>query len=65
MDTHLLDKLDLFASIRQMSLADVEQRLPDLDAERAALSLLRRSLAARDRVKRRRQPAGKEARRAD
>ncbi len=47
------DKSDALATLRHLTLADVEQRLADLDAERAALSLLRRSLAARDRAKRR------------
>jgi hypothetical protein len=46
---------DLPSLLKKLTLADVEQRLADLDAERAALSLLRRSLAARDRAKRRRQ----------
>ncbi len=44
---------DALAALRHLSLAEVEQRLADLDAERAALATLRRSLAARDRVKRR------------
>ena len=44
---------DTLAAIRQLSLIEVEQRLADLDAERAALSMLRRSLAARDRARRR------------
>jgi hypothetical protein len=48
-----VEKLDLFAGLRQLTLADVDRRLVDLDAERAALSLLRRSLAARDRARRR------------
>ena len=51
----MLDKPDFLASIQQLTLSEVEQRLAELDAERAALSLLRRSLAARDRAKRRRQ----------
>lgn len=46
---------DTLTALRHLSLADVEQRLADLDAERAALSLLRRSLAARDRARRRMQ----------
>ncbi len=57
----MLDKPDVLASLKRLTLAEVEQRLADLDAERAALSLLRRSLAARDRAKRRRQHVGKEA----
>jgi hypothetical protein len=40
-------------TLRDLPLAEVERRIAALDAERAALSLLRRSLAARDRVKRR------------
>lgn len=44
---------ELLTAIRTLSLADIERRLADLDAERAALSLLRRSLAARDRAQRR------------
>jgi hypothetical protein len=44
---------DALAALRQLTLAEVEQRLADLAAERAALSLLRRSLAARDRARRR------------
>jgi len=39
-------------ALRTLPLVEVEKRLADLDAERAALSLLRRSLAARDRAKR-------------
>lgn len=44
---------DALAALRHLSLAEVERRLADLDAERAGLSLLRRSLVARDRAKRR------------
>ncbi len=43
---------DALAALRQLPLNEVERRLAELDAERAALSLLRRSLAARDRAKR-------------
>jgi hypothetical protein len=50
---HAPDTTDALATLRQFTLAEVEQRLADLDAERAALSLLHRSLAARDRAKRR------------
>jgi hypothetical protein len=49
----LTETTDPLAALRQLSLAEVEQRLADLDAERAALSLLRRSLAAPDRARRR------------
>jgi hypothetical protein len=44
---------DILSGIQRLNLADLDRRLADLDAERAALSLLRRSLAARDRAKRR------------
>ncbi len=47
------DKTDALTALRQLTLAEVEQRLADLDAERAALTLLRRSLAARERARRR------------
>ena len=40
-------------AVRHLTLADVEKRLADLNAERAALSLLRRSLAARERSRHR------------
>jgi hypothetical protein len=46
------DPLD---ALRHLTIDEVEQRLADLDAERAALSLIRRSLAARDRAHRRAQ----------
>jgi hypothetical protein len=49
---------DVLASLRQLSLGEVEQRLADLDAERAALALLRRSLAARERARRHRTAPG-------
>jgi hypothetical protein len=49
----LPEATDALAALRQLSLAEVEQRLADLDAERAALSLLQRSLAARERARRR------------
>lgn len=42
---------DPLAAIRRMTLAEVETRLVELDGERAALSLLRRSLIARDRAR--------------
>jgi hypothetical protein len=44
------DTTDALTALRHLTLNDVEQRLADLDAERAALSFLRRSLAARDRA---------------
>jgi hypothetical protein len=45
--------LDVLVALRTLTLDEIEQRLVALDAERAALSLLRRSLAARDRAVRR------------
>lgn len=56
MNTVVADKSDLLTALRCLRLAEVEQRIADLDAERAALSLLRRSLVARDKCKRRAQP---------
>ena len=53
--TFVTHPTDAFVAIRHLSLTEVEQRLADLDAERAALSLLRRSLMARDRARRRSQ----------
>jgi hypothetical protein len=50
------EKADAFAALRQLSLTEVESRLADLNGERAALSLLRRSLVARERARRRLQP---------
>src|SRR5262245_18072506 len=50
MSPDVSDTPDVLDRLRQMTLAEVEQRLADLDAARAALSLLRRSLAARDRA---------------
>ncbi|HLN26425.1 MAG TPA: hypothetical protein VK395_01630 [Gemmataceae bacterium] len=47
------EKPDALTTLRQLTLTEIEQRLADIDAERAALSLLRRSLAARERVRRR------------
>ena len=49
----MLDKPDILTSIRQLTLSDLDQRLAEIGAERAALSSLRRSLVARDRAKRR------------
>lgn len=53
MENPILEKAVLLQSLGKIRLQEVETRLAELDAERAALSLLRRSLAARDRVKRR------------
>jgi hypothetical protein len=49
----MLDNLDLLTSIQRLTLAEVDKRLADLDAERAALSFMRRSLVARDKAARR------------
>jgi hypothetical protein len=43
---------DALDAIRTLTLPDIERRLADLDAERAQLSSLRRSLVARERAKR-------------
>jgi hypothetical protein len=51
----------VLAALRNLSLAEVEARLADLDAERAALALLRRSLAARERARRRAAPPARQA----
>jgi hypothetical protein len=40
-------------AVCNLTLADIEQRFAELDAERAQLSSLRRSLVARERAKRR------------
>ncbi|NLE38408.1 MAG: hypothetical protein GX621_10325 [Pirellulaceae bacterium] len=40
------------SALRELSLADVEQRLAEIDAERAGLALIRRSLMARERSRR-------------
>jgi hypothetical protein len=54
MENTMLDKPDpLTDAIETLTLAEVEKRLADLDAKRAAYSLLRRSLSARDRAARR------------
>jgi hypothetical protein len=49
----LNSKTDAVAMLQKLTLTEVEERLDELDAQRAALSLLRRSLAARERVRRR------------
>ena len=43
--------IDPIAILRQLTLEQVEQRLAELDGERASLSLIRRSLVARLRAK--------------
>jgi hypothetical protein len=50
---------DVLTALRDLSLAQVEQRLAELDAERTALSTLRRSLVARDRARRQSRQAEK------
>ncbi len=42
-----------FEALQTLTLEQVEQRLLELDAERASLSLIRRSLAAKERTRRR------------
>ena len=44
---------DALNALRRLTLEEVEARITDINGERASLSLLRRSLAARDRAKRR------------
>lgn len=44
---------DALGAVRNLTLADIERRLTELDAERAQLSSLRRSVVARDRARRR------------
>jgi hypothetical protein len=44
---------DLLLQLRQLTLPELTKRLDDLNAERAAVQLLRRSIAARDRALRR------------
>jgi hypothetical protein len=56
---HIPDALSAF---RNLTLADLERRLADLDAERAQLSSLRRSFVARERAKRRAARTGKSTR---
>lgn len=45
--------VDPFEALRNLTLEQVEERLSALDAERASLSLLRRSLVARKKYERR------------
>jgi len=42
---------DVLTALRQLSVAEIEERMVALDSERAALSLLRRSLIARERAR--------------
>lgn len=45
--------IDPVAAIRGLTLSDIERRMADIDAERAALSSLRRAMVARERARRR------------
>jgi hypothetical protein len=40
-------------ALRHLTLTEVEQRIADLDAERAALAVIRKAVAVRDRAKQR------------
>jgi hypothetical protein len=44
---------DPVAALRHLTIEQIEQRLAELDGERASLSLLRRSLVARRRAEQR------------
>jgi hypothetical protein len=44
---------DALGTVRNLTLADIERRQAELDAERAQLSSLRRSIVARERARRR------------
>jgi len=44
---------DALAALRELTLEEVEQRLAEIDGERASLALLRRSLLARQRAEQR------------
>ena len=48
-----LPESDLVAALRHLTLGQVEERLTELEGERASLSLLRRSLVARLRAEQR------------
>jgi len=47
------EKPDLATALRHLSLEEVEERIAKLDAERAAWSLIRRSIIARERARKR------------
>ena len=49
MKQHMPDS-DFLTALQHLSLEDVERRLAQIDGERATLSLLRRSLVARQRA---------------
>jgi hypothetical protein len=51
--TSLPDTSNALAALRHLTIEEVEHRLAELDGERAALSLLRRSMIARRRVQNR------------
>jgi hypothetical protein len=55
MNTTTPTDLDPFALLRNLTLAQVEQRITDLDAERAQLANLRQSMLMRERARRRRE----------
>jgi hypothetical protein len=40
-------------ALRHLTLAEVEQRIADIDAEREALAVIRKAIAVRERVKQR------------
>lgn len=44
---------DLLESLRHLTLEEVEQRLADVEAEREALTVIRRAIAVRERSKQR------------
>lgn len=47
------EQADPVAVVRNLSLEQIERRLVEIDGERASLSLLRRSIVARERAERR------------
>ncbi len=60
MGSNLSESSDLVAALRHLTLAEVEQRLAEIEGERASLTMLRRSLIARRRAEERHAP-GKRA----
>ena len=57
--TDLPEATDAISALRNLKLDEVEARLTDLDSERAQLSLLRRSLLARERARRKAEQRGR------
>ena len=53
---------DALEALRTLTRDEVDQRLAELEAERRALQTIRRSLAARDRIRGRRELAHEEGR---